>query len=217
MAAFPILSSWNWLGKGRAVASDSVTKGGARGGTERDRLLAFEQMIFADWERFHRYALRLCQGRVDDAEDLLSESMLDAFKAFENYRGDGFDRWFFRMITNNRIDMARRAKVRRAESLDTVFGDANNEAQGRDVPDDARNEPSRQILDPLYSEPIAKALDALPEDFRAAVLLCDVEQMDYAEIAITLGVPIGTVRSRIHRGRHQMRETLLKSGWKLGD
>ena len=58
------------------------------------------------------------------------------------------------------------------------------------------------------------ALDALPEEFRAAVLLCDVEQMDYLEIAETLHLPIGTVRSRIHRGRQQMRKTLEQFGWK---
>ncbi len=176
-----------------------------------DRLKAFEAMIAHDWERFYRYAYRLCNGSADDAEDLLSETLIDAFRGFENYRGDGFDRWFFRMITNNRIDMARRAKVRRTESLDTAFGEQDGDTHGRDIPD-TQADPVRHLLNPLYSEGMQEALDALPEDFRAAILLCDVEQMDYQEIADTLQIPVGTVRSRIHRGRSQMRKTLAEYG-----
>jgi RNA polymerase sigma-70 factor, ECF subfamily len=212
-----ILSGWNWLGKGRGLFASQGRSQASSRSHAADRLAAFEHMVATDWDRFHRYALRLCQGSVDDAEDLLSESMLDAFRAFDSYRGDGFDRWFFRMITNNRIDMVRRAKVRQAESLDTAFAGEEGELHGREIADEAKHEPEHQILDPMYSEPIEKALDVLPEEFRSVVLLCDVEQMDYQEIADTLGVPIGTVRSRIHRGRHQLRKTLENSGWKPGD
>jgi RNA polymerase sigma-70 factor, ECF subfamily len=178
-----------------------------------ERLSAFEAMVTRDWERFYRYAYRLCGGNADDAEDLLSESLMDAFRAFDSYRGEGFDRWFFRMITTNRVDMARRAKVRRAESLDAAWteGESENKAV-RDLADSTGN-PEVRLIDPLYSEPMQKALDALSEEFRAVVLLSDVEQMDYQEIAETLALPIGTVRSRIHRGRHQMRKMLEKSGW----
>lgn len=179
-----------------------------------DRLKAFETMVAHDWKRFHRYAYRLCNGKADDAEDLLSETLIDAFRGFDSYQGSGFDRWFFRMITNNRTDMARRAKVRRAESLDTSFEGEDGETQGRDIPD-AMGDPVRHLLDPLYSEGMQRALDALPEDFRAAILLCDVEQMDYLEIAETLQIPVGTVRSRIHRGRSQMRKTLEEFNWRV--
>jgi len=168
-------------------------------------------MLTHDWERFYRYAYRLCKGNSDDADDLLAESLVDAFRAFASYRGDGFDRWFFRLITNNRIDMTRRAKVRRAESLDSQGPDGESP---REIAGDARREPERQLLDPLYSEPLQKALDALPEDFRAVILLCDVEQMDYQVIAATLRIPVGTVRSRIHRGRQQMRKTMEQMGWR---
>ncbi len=180
---------------------------------EADKLRAFEAMVARDWERFHRYAYRLCGGNGDDAEDLLSETLIDAFRAFDTYRGEGFDRWFFRMITTNRIDMARRAKVRRAESLDTAFTGDDGEFATREIADVAPS-PEHCLLDPLYSEEMQKALDSLPDDFRAAVLLCDVEQMDYQEIADTLHIPVGTVRSRIHRGRVQMRKTLESLGWR---
>jgi RNA polymerase sigma-70 factor (ECF subfamily) len=173
----------------------------------QDSRRVFEGLVAQDWDRFYRYAVRLCHGRIDDAEDLLSESMVDAFRAFESFRGEGFDRWFFRMITNNRIDMSRRAKVRRTESLDAGWDDAG--VQTLDIAD-AQGSAESQVLAPLYSEAMQAALNALPDAFRAAVLLCDVEGMDYQEIADTLRIPLGTVRSRIHRGRAQMR-TVLES------
>lgn len=173
---------------------------------ESDRLAAFEAMATQEWERFYRYAYRLC-GNPDDAEDLLSESLLEAFRIFDRYRGEGFDRWMFRILTTNRIDMARRAKVRRAESLDAGWNDADGERHYRDIADADAN-PETLLLQATYSEPLQKALDALPEDFRAAILLCDVERMEYQEIAETLRVPIGTVRSRISRGRSLMRKVL---------
>jgi RNA polymerase sigma-70 factor (ECF subfamily) len=179
----------------------------------QERLNAFEIMVARDWDRFYRYAFRLCSGNADDADDLLSESLIDAFRAFDSYRGEGFDRWFFRMITTNRIDMARRAKVRAADSLDSARQGNDGEIQTREIADRSAD-PEGRLLDPLYSEPMQKALDGLPEEFRAVVLLCDVEQMDYQEIADTLHLPIGTVRSRIHRGRQQMRKTLEGLGWK---
>lgn len=170
-------------------------------------------MVARDWERFYRYAFRLCGGHTDDTDDLLAETLVDAFRAFEMYRGEGFDRWFFRMITTNRIDMARRAKVRQAERLDVSWGGEDGTLRSREIADHSGN-PEARLIGPLYSETMQQALDALPEEFRAVVLLCDVEQMDYQEIAETLGLPVGTVRSRIHRGRHQMRKTLEGLGWK---
>jgi RNA polymerase sigma-70 factor (ECF subfamily) len=203
VAVFAQGSVW---GKSKTVPARSQDR-------TQDKLHAFEAMVARDWERFYRYAYRLCSGSADDAEDLLSESLLDAFRAFDTYRGEGFDRWFFRMITTNRIDMARRAKVRRAESLDTAFDSGDGETQSREIAD-STEDPAQRMLSGIYSEELQKALDALPEDFRAPILLCDVEQMDYQEIADTLRIPVGTVRSRIHRGRAQMRKTLESSGWR---
>lgn len=175
-----------------------------------DRLSAFETMIAHDWDRFWRYAYRLC-GNRDDAEDLLSESLVDAFRSFGQFRGEGFDRWVFRIMANNHIDMARRARMRRAESLETGFEQEDGSSRERDFVDTTRN-PEERLMDPLFDEEVQKALDALPPDFRTALLLCDVEQMEYQEVATTLGLPIGTVRSRIHRARSQMRDALSDRG-----
>ncbi|MEO7717003.1 MAG: sigma-70 family RNA polymerase sigma factor [Capsulimonas sp.] len=176
-----------------------------------DRLRAFEVMVARDWDRFWRYAYRMC-GNADDAEDLLAESLGEAFQAFGQYRGQGFDKWIFRILTTNRIDMTRRAKLRQAKSLDTGWTDENGDGQTCDVVDHLGN-PEISLMDSTLSERMQTALDGLPEDYRAAVLLCDVEQMPYSEIAEMLGLPIGTVRSRIHRGRTAMRKTLESLGW----
>ncbi|BDI28291.1 RNA polymerase sigma factor SigE [Capsulimonas corticalis] len=176
-----------------------------------DRLRAFEVMVARDWDRFWRYAYRMC-GNADDAEDLLAESLGEAFQAFGQYRGQGFDKWIFRILTTNRIDMTRRAKLRQAKSLDTGWTDENGDGQTCDVVDHLAN-PEISLMDSTLSERMQKALDALPEEYRAAVLLCDVEQMPYSEIAEMLKLPIGTVRSRIHRGRTAMRKTLESLGW----
>lgn len=185
----------------------------ARPKSQEDRRRAsFEALVAHDWDRFHRYALHLCRGNGDDAEDLLSETMVDAFRAFDAFRGDGFDRWFFRMLTTNRIDMLRRAKIRRAQSLDARWQGHSGETPALEIAD-ASQAPER-VLDDIYSEAMQQALDTLPESFRAPVLLCDVEGLDYEEIARTLQIPLGTVRSRIHRARTRMRETLEKLGWR---
>lgn len=176
------------------------------------RRAAFEALVVRDWDRFYRYALHLCRGNGDDAEDLLADTMVDAFQAFDAFRGEGFDRWFFRMLTTNRIDMLRRARIRQALSLDSALAFNSGPARSVEIAD-ARQAPER-VLDSIYSEAMQTALDSLPETFRAPVLLCDVEGLDYEEIARTLQIPLGTVRSRIHRARGRMRTTLECLGWR---
>lgn len=175
---------------------------------------AFEALVAHDWDRFHRYALRLCHGNADDAEDLLSETMLDAFRAFASYRGSGFDRWFFRMLTTNRIDMSRRAAVRRALSLDSGGTTDDGAAFGVEIADPVGR--PEQSLDNVLSEAMQRALDDLPDEFRIPVLLCDVEDRDYEEISAILNLPLGTVKSRIHRGRSRLRASLEALGWPGG-
>jgi RNA polymerase sigma-70 factor (ECF subfamily) len=198
------------VGVARALTGWSI---GAKKRTEAEnQLQAFEAMVARDWDRFYRYAYRLC-GNSDDAEDLLSESLIEAFRIFDRYRGDGFDKWMFRILTTNRIDMARRAKVRQADSLDAGWTGSEGESHAREIADVAAD-PERHVVGATYSEALQQALDALSEEFRAPILLCDVEQMEYQEIAATLNIPVGTVRSRISRGRAQMRKTLEALGCK---
>jgi len=173
--------------------------------TTIDQQAEFERLVALEWPRFWRFAYRLT-GNRDNAEDLLSETLLDAYSCFGRYRGDGFHRWFFKMLANNHVDMVRKAKRRPVESLDTTF----SESAGRELADPTMG-PERHVVEAVYSEPVQAALDSLSLDYRTVVLLCDVEGYDYAEAAGILGIPIGTVRSRLSRGRERLRQALQEA------
>ncbi|MBV9593876.1 MAG: RNA polymerase sigma factor SigE [Actinobacteria bacterium] len=149
-------------------------------------------------DRVYRLAYRLSGNRAD-AEDLTQETFVRVFRSLAEYTPGTFEGWLHRITTNLFLDMARRRQRIRFEALPDDVGDRL--ASPTAGPEQAYSE---SHLDPE----IQRALDALPPDFRAAVVLCDLEQLSYEEIAATLGVKVGTVRSRIHRGRVLLREAL---------
>ena len=145
----------------------------------------------------YRLAFRL-SGNQHDAEDLTQETFMRVFRSLDHYKPGTFGGWLHRITTNLFLDMVRhRAKIRMEalpEDYDRVPGTDMTPEQAYSVAN----------LDPA----LQAALDGLSPDFRVAVVLCDVVGMSYDEIAETLGVKMGTVRSRIHRGRTQLREAL---------
>ncbi len=147
--------------------------------------------------RVYRLAYRLTGNRYD-AEDLTQEVFVRVFRSLSSYTPGTFEGWLHRITTNLFLDMVRRRARIRFDAL----------------PDDAERIPGRerspqQVYDDEHFDgDVQAALDALPPDFRAAVVLCDLEGLSYEEIAATLGIKIGTVRSRIHRGRSQLRAAL---------
>jgi RNA polymerase sigma-70 factor, ECF subfamily len=148
-------------------------------------------------DRVYRLAFRLT-GDAHDAEDLTQETFIRVFRSLAGYKPGTFEGWLHRITTNLFLDMVRRRARLRMEGLpedtDRLPGGGPNPEQ---VWSDAHLDPDLQ-----------SALDALPPEFRAAVVLCDVEGLSYEEIAATLGVKLGTVRSRIHRGRQSLRAAL---------
>ena len=180
--------------------------------TDTARAALFDQLVAQDWNRFHRYAYQLSRGNSDDTDDILAETLIDAFKAFDKFSGTGFDRWFFRMLTRNHIDLVRRAKVRRAFSLDTGLLSLD----GKHLQLAGTSDPPDGFIHRTLSEPMQAALDSLNEQHRAALLLADVEGLDYDEIAQVLALPLGTVRSRLHRARAKMRAALESYGCDIG-
>lgn len=178
------------------------------------RSVLFDQLVAKDWNRFHRYAYQLSRGNSDDTDDVLAETMIDAFKAFDKFSGEGFDCWFFRMLTRNHIDMVRRARVRRALSLDS--GLSQDVWDGRDFQLAGTADAPDGFINHTLSEPMQAALDSLNEQHRAALLLADVEGLDYDKISQVLALPVGTVKSRLHRARAKMRSTLESYGCKVG-
>lgn len=166
---------------------------------------AFEALVDGCWDALWRFAYHTT-GNSDDAEDLLSETLLEGFRSFGQFRGGTpFVRWMYRVMTTTRIDMVRRAVRHHVQSLEGR--DDEGGAGARDIPDE-KTDPERIILGPMLSEPVQKALSLLSEEFRAVVVLADMEQMDYADISRILQIPVGTVRSRLHRARASLRKSL---------
>lgn len=173
------------------------------------RLAAFEELYQRHLRQIYRVAYRLT-GNHDEAEDLTQEALVEAFRAFDRYRpGTYFDRWVFRIMTRTYIDRVRRRLGRPVVSLDAPAG-PDGEARLH-LLGDSRNDPQylTEIAD--LDGAVQAALDCLPQEFRMVVVLADIEGLSYDEIAAAVGCPVGTVRSRLHRGREALR-TLLRGG-----
>jgi RNA polymerase sigma-70 factor, ECF subfamily len=158
---------------------------------------SWEEVVREHADRVYRLAYRL-SGNQHDAEDLTQETFIRVFRSLASYQPGTFEGWLHRITTNLFLDMARRrARVR----MEALPDDAERIPGGDPGPD--------QVYASSHLDPdLQAALDELPPDFRAAVVLCDVEGLSYEEIGATLGVKLGTVRSRIHRGRQALRSAL---------
>jgi RNA polymerase sigma-70 factor (ECF subfamily) len=148
--------------------------------------------------RVYRLAFRLSGNRAD-AEDLTQETFVRVFKSLAEYTPGTFEGWLHRITTNLFLDMVRRRQRIRFDALPEDAGDRLA----------SREHGPEQAYEQMNLDPeIQAALDDLPADFRVAVVLCDLEELSYEEIAATLGIKVGTVRSRIHRGRVLLRQSL---------
>lgn len=145
-------------------------------------------------------ALRLTHDR-EDAHDLAQEALVRAYEAFERFDGRNFKAWMLRILTNLYINKYRRAK--RGPGTASMDEEHFQEPAG-----DVSEIPDRQVFDGLFGSEVEAALAKVPVDFRTAVILSDVEQMSYDDIAEATQVPVGTVRSRIARGRAILRREL---------
>ena len=157
----------------------------------------WEQVVREHSARVYRLAYRL-SGNPQDAEDLTQETFVRVFRSLADFSPGTFEGWLHRITTNLFLDMVRRRQRIRFDAL----------------PEDTERLPGtapspEQVYSDTHLDPqVQAALDALPPEFRVAVVLCDIEGLTYEEIAATLGVKLGTVRSRIHRGRDQLRQAL---------
>jgi RNA polymerase sigma-70 factor (ECF subfamily) len=161
-------------------------------------LPSWEQIVEDHSARVYRLAYRLT-GNAHDAEDLTQEVFVRVFRSLHTFQPGTFEGWLHRITTNLFLDGARRkSRIR----FDALPEDADNR-----LPSSALT-PDVAFANQMFDADIETALAALPPDFRAAVVLCDVEGLSYEEIADVLGVKMGTVRSRIHRGRALLRKAL---------
>jgi RNA polymerase sigma-70 factor, ECF subfamily len=177
----------------------------------------FEEQAMEHMPSLYTAAMRMTRNPAD-AEDLVQETFLKAFRAFGSFKeGTNLKAWLYRILTNTYINTYR-AKKRRPEESDIDdlenfylyrrLGGLEGASAGRSAED--------EVLDHFTETEVKEAIEALPEQFRMAVLLGDVEGFSYKEIAEILDVPIGTVMSRLHRGRRALQKRLYEFGRQRG-
>ena len=183
-----------------STATLSADSGNQPSGGDVPVTPTWEEIARSHGRFLYTVAYRLT-GNDADAHDLVQEVLLRVRKGLETYRPGSLEGWLSRITTNAFLDEVRRRKRRPTVALPD---DAD-----RVLVDDAAD-PDTVLATTTLPADIQAALLTLPEDFRAAVVLCDVVGLQYDEIAEDLDIPIGTVRSRIHRGRAQLREALTR-------
>jgi RNA polymerase sigma-70 factor (ECF subfamily) len=162
----------------------------------------FEEVADRYGDRIYTFAYRLT-GNAEEAADLAQDVFVRVYRNLHRYEPGTFDGWLYRITKNLFLDGVRRRRRFRMEPLP--------EAEGR-VPASPDPGPADVLERRTLEARLEDGLRRLPEDFRLAVLLCDVEGLTYTEIARVTGWPLGTVRSRIHRGRAQLRDQLAGPG-----
>ncbi len=169
----------------------------------------FEEDAIQFTRQLYSAALRMTRN-PSDAEDLVQETYLKAYRAYDSFEaGTNLKAWLYRILTNTFINKYRSESRRPKES---ELGDVEDLYMYRrisrgDSMDSARSAEDR-VLDGLVEEDVKRAVEELPENFRIPVLLADLEGFSYKEIAEILDIPIGTVMSRLHRGRKAMQKRL---------
>jgi RNA polymerase sigma-70 factor (ECF subfamily) len=187
---------------GRAIGLPELDAAGACERDERESQRAFEARVRPLLPRLNRFCLMLCRDRAE-AEDLLQDGLVRAFQHRRSFMGHGMLLGWLCGILRNQFTETRRSQARRRSLLDraltgctevlgSMFG-------GTEVPSPEVHACHSEATAQLY-----RCLHGMPEAFRMAVLLCDVEELSYEEAAEALGVPVGTVKSRHFRGRKHL-------------
>lgn len=159
----------------------------------------WDRLVAAHGTRVYRHALRLTGNRAD-AEDLTQDAFVRVFRSLQTYEereGGSFEGWLHRVTTNLFLDQVRRRARLRIDPLGEWVDDLGSTPSAQDL-----------ALPGTFDADVEQALSTLPPEFRAPVLLADVDGLSYEEVAAVLGLKLGTVRSRIHRGRARLRGSL---------
>ena len=171
----------------------------------RKRQTEFEAEVLPHKQILFNFALRTT-GDADDAKDLLQETFMKAFRFWDKFeKGTNIRAWLFRIMKNSYINRYRK-ESREPGMVD--YDDVENFYDSIREGSTNSNDLQKQMYSNMLSDEVTSALQSLPEDFRTVVILCDIEQLTYEEISDFLNCPIGTVRSRLHRGRKMLQEKL---------
>ena len=186
-------------------------------GPPHDRRTEFEDVALPFMDALFNLALNLTRNRKD-AEDLVQEAYLRAYRFFDSYQpSTNIKAWLFRILRNTFINRYRAAKIRPEEvdfdKVEMVYERLVDDAflQSRQPVS-----PEQAVMDGVLDAEVQQAMDALPEEYRTVVVLALAEEMSYKEIAGALSIPLGTVMSRLHRGRKLLQKSLLEYARRKG-
>ena len=191
------------------MAQSLMTLTGARADGE------FETLALQHRPELYRIALQITRN-PEEAEDLVQETFLRAFSRFHQFEpGTNFRAWARRILTNAHINRYRHERRGPAfVGLDDVTAQEDFHLSGDNAA--REDQPERAVFDHLQSEEVENAVRGLPEEFRQVLVLSDVEDFSYEQISRVLGIPIGTVRSRLLRGRRRLRQRLTRYALEMG-
>ena len=181
--------------------------------SEREKLSIFNQEFMPHINSMYNFAYRLTLD-ADDAKDLLQDTYLKAFRFIDSFQqGTNAKAWLFRILKNSFInDYRKKSKEPSKVDYQEVETFYNSEDVDRQITPDLRVE----ALQDMIGDEISIALNSLDVDFRTVIILCDLEGFKYEEMAKILDIPIGTVRSRLHRARNLLKEKLSEYAKKMG-
>ena len=196
--------------RGTTGMSDrDIVSAAAPAGDTAARRQRFEAEALPHLDALYAFALKLARSR-DDAEDLVSDTILRAFERWDQYHlGTNIRAWLFTILYHVFVSRKRRVDAREVHAPDDSEGWSAFDAVGE-------VDPEGRFYDSFLDDEITRAIDALPDEYRAAVVLSDLHELRYAEIAEILGVPEGTVKSRLFRGRRILQKKLVGYAVEMG-
>jgi RNA polymerase sigma-70 factor (ECF subfamily) len=183
------------------------------GAAQKGDLDAFNRLVLFYQEMAFNLAYRMLSDE-DAAADATQVAFLSAYRSLASYRGGSFRAWVMRMVTNACYDELRRRQRRPTTPLEPMDNEDEEEIESPAWLADGDPSPEQTLEQGELENAIQSCLSGLPDEFRAAVIMIDVEGMDYQEVSVAINKPLGTVKSRVARGRLKLREC-LQGFWEL--
>lgn len=182
--------------------------------SEKEKYVVFDKEFMPHIDSMYNFAFRLTNDE-DDANDLVQDTYLKAFRFINSFeRGTNAKAWLFRILKNSFINDYRKKSKEPAkvdyQDVETTYNSTE------DAEMDATTDLRTETVQDMIGDEVANALNSLPVDFRTVIILCDIEGFTYEEMAKILDIPIGTVRSRLHRARNLLKEKLKNYASTMG-
>lgn len=180
---------------------------------QKGDLTAFNRLVLVYQDMVYNQAYRM-MGEAESAEDATQDAFISAYKNIRSYRGGSFKSWLLRIVTNACYDELRRRKRRPTQPLEPVDQENNEEFESARWMVDPGESPEEALERTELDRALQHCLEDLPPDFRAVVILVDIQGMDYSEAAAVVKTPLGTIKSRLARARLRLRDC-LQGAWEL--